>query len=479
MLKKIVSNAVIYALGPQLPKLVGIIMMPLITANMTSLDYGLSGIIFAYVAGLEAFSDLGLRMQFTNAFFKYPKRFKYIWKRLFGFVQLWSFFYSAIVAVTLYVVLPSEAERNFIEVCLLIVIPLILLKPVTNVGIMFYQYSKLPLPVSLISVVSGCITVLANYFFIVQLKLGYMGLFYAQFVANLVAFLPYAYLIFVKQRIIPSFRFSLSWIRKKLIIALPTIPHYYAGYIMNVSDRVILSFMNVPLEKIGLYSFSYSFGSYFSILGKAWSKAAAPYYMENNQQDETFGDSRNAVITNTSQIIFLLLAFNFVLFLPEIFQILVRNEELRNGYLIAAIVVYANTYFPFYNVIALKLWHKEFTKKLTGITMTAAVTSLVINVMLVPYFNIWGSAISTIVSLLVLGYSGHYKKSINALFKEQNNPLKYLLTLFLLMLISLLCINQGKIFKGLIMLSTNIIFISVYRILFKDIRKLKNLSQEV
>jgi O-antigen/teichoic acid export membrane protein len=195
-----------------------------------------------------------------------------------------------------------------------------------SIGRIYFQYSKKPIPISVISAISGIIAVLGNYIFIVELKWGYLGLFAGQFFAGLFSFLIYIWIVYGTLELKPDYAFSFIWIKKKLNISIPTIPHYYAGYILNISDRILLVWLNVPLEKIGVYSFAYSFGNYFSIIGKAWQQASGPFYMENNRKENIHGDLKNKKLTDISQLGILIFAFLIVLFLPEIFDLLVRNE---------------------------------------------------------------------------------------------------------------------------------------------------------
>ncbi|MFV0238230.1 MAG: lipopolysaccharide biosynthesis protein, partial [Flavobacteriales bacterium] len=60
MFKKLFTNSFIYGLGPQVPKVVSVLVLPFITEFLTPEDYGIYGIITAYMASLVAFSILGM-----------------------------------------------------------------------------------------------------------------------------------------------------------------------------------------------------------------------------------------------------------------------------------------------------------------------------------------------------------------------------------------------------------------------------------
>ena len=70
MLKKLLSHTILYALGPQVPKLANIILLPIITSHLTPLDYGIYGTIMAYNGLLMGVKSLGFDILLVNSFYK-------------------------------------------------------------------------------------------------------------------------------------------------------------------------------------------------------------------------------------------------------------------------------------------------------------------------------------------------------------------------------------------------------------------------
>ena len=77
MLKKLFGNSLIYAIGPQLPKIVSIFLLPLYTQKLTELDYGFLGLYTMYLGLIGGVRDLGFSQPMVNVFFKYPKKRRY------------------------------------------------------------------------------------------------------------------------------------------------------------------------------------------------------------------------------------------------------------------------------------------------------------------------------------------------------------------------------------------------------------------
>ena len=75
MLKKIFLHTLIYGFAPHVSKLATLLILPLLTANLTELDYGVSGIILSYTGLLVLFETLGLRLIMVNTFYHHTNHF--------------------------------------------------------------------------------------------------------------------------------------------------------------------------------------------------------------------------------------------------------------------------------------------------------------------------------------------------------------------------------------------------------------------
>ncbi len=450
MIKKILSASIIYALAPQLPKLVSLFMMPIITKHMTAEDYGITGIIMAYMAAFEAFKDLGLRVILTNSFFKHPTRYRFVWRRIHGVIQLWSILYGLLLAILLKLIIPSQAEHNYFYIAFLILIPIMFYEPIVSIGREYFQLNKKPIPISILSVISGLVTILFSYIFIVEYQLGYLGVLIGLFSSGCFNIIAYSYLVYFKQGLYPSFNFNIKWLMPKLKISFPTIPHYYAGYLLGVSDRVFQDLFRIPLRDIGMYSFAYSIGTYFSIIGKSYWQASGPFLMEFYKKESIEGDKQARTISYIVQLFLIVVAFVISMWSKEIFHLLARNDELKVTYVVAIWVIFSFCYFPTYAFNGMKLWYEEKTKLLMKISVVAAIISVVLNIVLLPTIGYLGSAIATFVSFLFMGYGGYVYKDIRTLSRVYYNWWIWPILTMTLLAVSLKIVDFSILFKSIL-----------------------------
>jgi O-antigen/teichoic acid export membrane protein len=67
-------------------------------------------------------------------------------------------------------------------------------------------------------------------------------------------------------------------LRDALGFGLPRVPHGFALQVMSVGDRVVMKFLETPLDAIGVYSIGVSFGLIPKIALGAFEYAWAPFY---------------------------------------------------------------------------------------------------------------------------------------------------------------------------------------------------------
>ena len=429
MIKKLLSHTALYGIAPQLPKVANILVLPIITKYLTEEDYGVAGLVGAYTTALEVLQSLGIAVILTNSFHKYPTTYPWLWRQLHGFISLWSIPYGLILSVILYFGIPEEAYENRGWIILLNVIPSAFFATTQLIVFRYYQMSERPQPLAVRSVVLGILTVALNLYFIAELRLGYMGWFLSTFISSLLNFIIFGYLIYFKVGMTPIFNFKWRTIRQSLKVSLPVVPHYYAGYLLNSSDRLVMDWLNVGTGRLGLYNFAGNFGSYFSALGNAVGMATSPTYIGLYKQGEhdptAFEKAR--FLTFLVQGAFLVGSFLLCLWLREIFFLLVSNEDLRSVYPLAIIIIMGYAYRPMYLGVSTLLFYHERTTRLWRISLVAGALNVASNVLLIPFFGFQAAAFTTFFALMYMGYSGYFMKDYQELRQLNYYPIRWLL----------------------------------------------------
>ncbi|WP_196889205.1 lipopolysaccharide biosynthesis protein [Aureivirga sp. CE67] len=431
MLKKIFSNSIIYGLGQHVPKLISLVLIPIITPFLTDEDYGVYGILVAYIGSTTVFKQLGFSVILSNSFYKNPLHYKFIWSRVFGFLLSWNVILSILYMLLIPLIVPESASNNLGLIILLYVLPTLFFDTIVFIGNKLLQYKQKAISFGTITAIKSIIGYLALYLAVAVYDLGYLGWLISSFTISTIGAILIGYEIFLKEKLFPCFKFNYKWLRRKFKIALPVIPHFYSVFLLTNSDRIMMDLFGVSVEKIGEYSLAYQVGGYFSLAGTALGMAYGPILMQmikNKQQNQIQN------ITKVLSLVFIGGAFITALWMREIFKILVRNESLQDSYPLAMIVVFSFTYYPFYYYVNTYFQYKEKTLYLLKISFAAGILNIVLNLFMIPYFGIKGAAISTFISYLYLGYSGIFIRYFNNYDKSSYKYLGFALVTVLLFL---------------------------------------------
>ncbi|WP_162051735.1 lipopolysaccharide biosynthesis protein [Pontibacter pamirensis] len=411
MLRKLLSHAAIYGLAAQVPRLAGILALPIITRYLTTFDYGVAGVVTAYVGALGIMQSLGLSVVMVNSFARYPTRFKWVWRQLHGFTLLWSVVYSLLLGAVLYWAIPDGAAENRWQIILLSVLPAMLFNSTEFLGGMYYQMLQRPLPVALRSFVVGTLVVVLNIYTIAYLRMGYMGWFWSNFIGTLIGFLIYSPMIYVKEQMLPIFNFNWQRIKGSLRVSLHVIPHHFSFFLLDTSDRLVMDVLRVPLPRIGFYNIASSFGLYFAAASNAVVQAAGPVYMRLYAKPDDQEEALQArQLTFSLQIVYLAVTSLVALWMKEIFILLIKNEVLQAAYPLAIIILMGYSYKPMYLAVVNQLVYREKTKALWKISTMAGVGNVVLNFLLIPFFGIEAAAFTTFAALMYMGYAGYLLK---------------------------------------------------------------------
>jgi O-antigen/teichoic acid export membrane protein len=286
-----------------------------------------------------------------------------------------------------------------------------------------YQLSLRPTPVAIRMGVSGLVTVLLNIYTIAYLDLGFMGWVWTMAILTVATNISYFIPVNIQEKITPIFNFKWRTIKESFRVSLPTIPHTYASFLLNSSDRIVMDNMNVSINNLGIYSLSARFGSYFSALTTAFNRAISPL-MLRNYRDKEDGKARDMIFA--FQIITLASTLVYSMWSKEIFQVLIKNEILNKTYALSIILVMAYNYRPMYLGAMNKLFYVEKTNLLWRVSFIAGVSNVILNIIFIRLYGYEAAAYTTFICLMYMGFAGFFIKKINKYNEANYYPLLWL-----------------------------------------------------
>lgn len=253
--------------------------------------------------------------------------------------------------------------------------------------------------------------------------MGYMGWFWSGFISTMLLQLSYWYPLNIKEGMKPIYNFKWRYIKSSLKVSLPTVPHYYSGYLLNNSDRIVMDFMGVSTGNIGRYNIAYKFGNYVQSIGMAFNKAIGPMLMAQYKKKN---DEKARDIVFMVQALFLAGTFVLCIWLKEIFWLLIKNETLASMYPLGIIILMSYNYRPMYIGANQKLFYTEKTNLLWKITFVAGISNVILNIITIAIWGYQAAAYTTFASLMYMGYAGYFTKTFKEVNKASYHPILWL-----------------------------------------------------
>lgn len=405
MLKDLFKGSAIYGIAPFVPKILTVLLLPILTKYLTSTDYGIIGTITSITFAIQALQDLGLRVLLPNYFYKCRSQYKIAWREIYGFLSLWMVVFAILQAVLLYIFIPQEAEDNRWLIIILSNFSTVFFGPTAMIGQTYYQMNLNPTPVAVRIVISGVVSILTNYVCVVIFRWGYLGAYVASFAGTFIVNLSYWPVVNFRLHLSPIYNFKIKTIYKMLKVGIPTIPHYYTGYLMNSSNIVAMNYYNRPQSEIGCLTMSQSISNMFETVLNAVNQVFGPMSFQYIR-DNNVSEMKRLIFTYIT--ISYSLTFLYCLWSREIYGILISNDEIAATYKYSILLVMALNYRPIYVYCINYFFYYEHTMHMLGITFIAGVISCLFYFIMVPYLGVYAALLGFYLGCIYLGYSGYF-----------------------------------------------------------------------
>lgn len=379
---RIFTNTLYYGVIPKISTLINVLLLPIITPFLTPYDYGVWGIITSYTGLILAFAPLGLNMHLTNSYFEFPK-----WKLIWGRISYIFFVTGGLGSIIgIIILMCSLKEYNFIyRFCLSLcsVIPILLFG---NALIASHLYPLIDTPKPLVfrNLAGSLLALIVSFVCIYYFRIGFWGFVLGQMSSSIIIFILFAFALYKNEKIIPIPKIKKERALKWIKTASPVIPHTIGFMLLTSSSRIIMNWYDIPLEDIGIYSQGYTMGDYITLITTALITALSPHIQRawRNTNYELYRK-----LYYFSQIITFFLVFTVSLWMPTIYNLLIRNPEFQASITVANHICYAQVLLPFYSFQSSICFIKKDTMQLLWLVFLPAVINILLCLIFVPIYG--------------------------------------------------------------------------------------------
>lgn len=390
------KNSYIYMIGEIIPKMLSLILLPIMTRYLTPEDYGIIAYVDAIIIFIFVFSVMSLNSYVLREYFELKTRIAQ--KKLIGnfFISLIAYnIFSLLVFIGLLSLLFSLLNLQFDF------FPIMLLALLANFFEIFSIFPQIIYRIQEKAVHYIYFTISKTIFqmgsiiiLLVYLEQGVLSKYYGILGVNILFALVSFYII--KKNAI--FSFYILQLKEGLKFSLPLVIGALSFLILDISDRFILE-QYVSLADLGLYSIAYTLGFAVNVIINGSYKAFEPLLFRESKKDN-FIISFYAI---KKQYMFLVFAVGLlvIMFSQELLYFM-TSEKFYEAYYLVPFIVLAAISKGIYMLYAVLLMVQKKTKLLSQSVLIGAIVNIVINLLFVDTYGSVVAAISTFAAFLLM-----------------------------------------------------------------------------
>lgn len=402
--KQLAKNTIIIFFGRVCTQLISYFLLPLYTSYLVTSEYGLVDLIQTYVTLLVPIITLELEMSVFRYLIDCREKSQEKKKLMSN-----NFFILGIglgIFTILYSIITCFVSIPFRWLILIDIIVCVLSGNFLQVARGFGK----TIDFSISCILTGVTTILSNIILICFCHMQAMGMIISMALANFVC----ATYLFFRLKLYQYINIRL--IDKKLVkemnrYSIPLIPNGISWWIVNVSDRSIISFV-LGASANGLYAISNKFPTIISsltgVFNLSWSESAA-LHINSKDRDEFFSD-----ITNTVIKLFTSMGVGMIACMPFVFPIFI-NSKYEGAYQYIPFLVLGTVFNVAICLYSQVYLAKKLSKKVAATTIAGAIINILINVLFIKKIGLYAAAVSTAISYFVMMVYRHIdlKKYVN------------------------------------------------------------------
>lgn len=442
--KELLKNTVIILLGKISTQFVSFLLLPLYTSVLPTSDYGMVDLVTTYIGLLAPLVSL----QLENAIFRFliDARNDENKKKMIITNAYITVFFVCMLMIVLFIIFSFFINVQYKFYILTMILAMIF----SNITLQTARGNGNNIDFSVGSVIAGASTIILNVLFLVVFKTGIIGMFLSLIIANVLC----GMFLVIKEKIYLYIDFNMfnRKPRNKLLkYSLPLIPNGLMWWIINVSDRTIISIV-MGTAANGIYSVSNKFSNIivqiYNIFNLSWTESAS-VHIEDEDRDVFFSKTIQKIFE-----IFATLSLIMIAGMPILFPIFV-NENYNDAYNYIPILVISSLLNVFVGLISVIYVAKKMTKKIAQTSMWAGIINLVINLILIRYIGIYAAAISTAISFATMSIYRYIdiRKYVKIKLDFKRN-----LTILIMFIFTILGYYLGNIYIKLVILVVGIVY---------------------
>ena len=384
-----IKNTIMLSIGLLVPKIISFFTIPILTAYLSLDEYGKYDLVLSLTSLIIPI----ITLQIQQAVFRYliqdendSDRSKSVTNSI-GYIIISHLMFLPI----LYYLLNMDKKISILICFLVLVQSLYNLIGQIGRGLgknLIYSYGVIVYSIFNLILLFMLLNFMNNNLYAVILALAISYFFAILFMS-------------IKLNIISYFKIdllSLGGIKKLLKFSIPIVPSSISLWIVNLSDRIIISlFLGISFN--GIYSVANKipllYSSAYGIFNMAWMETASRHSNDYDIKDY-YSDLFNKLYKFLIGVLMILLSLS-----PLIFKLLVDSQYDAAYYQIPILYagVFCNSIVAFYSGIYIAI---KRTKQIGYSSILGAILNIIFNLLFIKFIGLYAASISTAISYFLI-----------------------------------------------------------------------------
>lgn len=456
--KKLMKNSMIFAIANLGSKFLSILLVPFYTYVLSSQEYGQIDMITTTISLILPLATLSI--------FEATLRFSIKSNYDKSSVLSSSLIVVTIGNVILLLLVPLLNSIPIFKENLYLFYFVMYVQGINSVVSQFTRAIGKTTTFAISGIINTLITLVANIIFLVQVGMGVEGYLLSLILANTGSCI--FQIIYAKiWSEIKLDKWNFQLVKQMLTFSIPLIPNTFMWWLMNASDRYIIS-LKLGLSANGIYAVSNKIPTVLyvinSIFFQAWQLSAIE---EENSKE------KSKLYTNTFNIfsfVMLIGTSAILIFIKPIITILV-SAEFADAWKYSPFLLLAIVFSSFSSFIGASYIAMKETKGVLKTSLLGGISNIILNLILIPSIGLNGAAIATMISFFLVWIIRVY--DIKDFIKIKVNIMRISLMIFIIIIQSVTLINEYKynfiiqliLFIIIIFININIINVIISKVM--------------
>lgn len=392
------KDFIIYGIASVIAKIIGVFLMPVYTSILSQEDYGAMAMIIACKGIIDLVSNLNIHSGIARDYYEtYIDRQKLVSTGLFS-ILFFSFCVLFIMfASRKYWINEVLAISNYSDAftIMLFTIPAGSLLSYFSI---LTRFKQKPLLFSIGSLLQLLIQIIISIYGVVILRLGIVSVFIGVLSGELFGILYFA--LINRQYI--KLTFSVEYLKRVLIFALPTLPAILAGWVDSSLGQIFIG-KYVSMEKLGIYSVALQLASVFTLVYVALQNVWSPYLYENYKKANFNSEVTSLYIL----LVFFIISISITLsLLSKEIILLLSNENYLEATKYLSLLCIPMGIYLLLPIVSSGVSLSRDTKYIGFSYVVGSIINVLLLIMILPFWGIMivpiALGISRIVNYLIL-----------------------------------------------------------------------------